>query len=155
MDNLTLSPATAELLMAYYQDFRYDPAIFMGAMPDSPPDPAAMTARYLAKQGTTRRDFLILLDNVPIGEIGLKHIDREARSAEVTIHLQNDSVKGRGYGTRATELLIRHAFVDLGLRTLRANSVLKNRRSQHVLEKLGFRFTHEEDIFRHYILTKP
>ena len=52
----------------------------------------------------------------PIGEILIKRIDYSNRSAVFSIHLRNDSVKGKGYGTKAELLGIEYAFQVLGLR---------------------------------------
>ncbi|MDQ3916664.1 MAG: GNAT family N-acetyltransferase [Actinomycetota bacterium] len=46
---------------------------------------------------------------------------------------------GRGYGTRAVELAVGHAFDELGLHRVQANVMTKNPRSARVLEKAGFR----------------
>ena len=64
--------------------------------------------------------------------------------------MQNDSVKGKGYGTQAEKLAIKYAFEKLGMLAVNADAVLKNTRSQHVLEKVGFRFVKEEGIFLYY-----
>ena len=66
------------------------------------------------------------------------------------IHLQNDGVKGKGYGTEAERLILQYAFEELGIAAVNAKAVLKNTRSQHVLEKVGFRYTHEDDTFKYY-----
>ena len=66
------------------------------------------------------------------------------------IHLQNDAVKGKGYGTQAERLILQYAFEELGMVAVNADAALKNTRSQHVLEKVGFRYTHEDDTFKYY-----
>ena len=66
------------------------------------------------------------------------------------IHLQNDSVKEKGYGTQAERLVLQYAFEELGMVAVNADAALKNTRSQHVLEKVGFRYTHEDDTFKYY-----
>ena len=68
----------------------------------------------------------------------------------LSIHLQNDSVKGHGYGTLAEKLALKYAFDVLGMSAVNADTVIKNTRSQHVLEKVGFKFTEEKDRFRYY-----
>ena len=68
--------------------------------------------------------------------------------------MQNDAVKGRGYGTRAEQLAVRYAFDMLGLRAVNADTIVKNTRSQHVLEKVGFQYLKEEDGFRYYRLQR-
>ena len=93
-----------------------------------------------------------MLDAEVIGELQLKQIDRDRKECTLSIHMQNDSVKGKGYGTQAEKLAIKYAFEKLGMLAVNADAVLKNTRSQHVLEKVGFRFVKEEGIFRYYRL---
>ena len=50
----------------------------------------------------------------------------------------NDSVKNKGYGTRAEILALEYVFDVLEIETVYADTILKNKRSQHVLEKVGF-----------------
>ena len=65
------------------------------------------------------------------------------------------SVKNRGYGTQAEILALRYAFNDLRLKTVFADAVSRNIRSQHVLEKAGFRFVEEKEGFRYYRCNRP
>ena len=97
-----------------------------------------------------QRCYSILCGDRVIGEVLLKHIDPEEQSCELGICLVNDGVKNRGYGTRAERLALRAAFDELGVERVRAKVLLKNTRSQHVLEKVGFRFVAEEGDFRRY-----
>ena len=66
------------------------------------------------------------------------------------IHLQNDAVKEKGYGTQAERLILQYAFEELGMVTINADAAVKNTRSQHVLEKVGFCYTHEDETFKYY-----
>lgn len=113
--------------------------------------PEQVDAWFDAHQRPDRIEFVVLHGEQPIGGLSLKHIDRKAGSRELGIHLQNDAVKGRGYGTQAERLALAYAFETLGLQAVHADAVLKNARSQHVLEKVGFRFVREEGIFRYYV----
>ncbi|MCL2169757.1 MAG: GNAT family N-acetyltransferase [Defluviitaleaceae bacterium] len=45
-----------------------------------------------------------------------------------------------------------YAFETLNLQTIKADTVLRNTRSQHVLEKIGFVYTHEDVLFKYYEL---
>ena len=45
-------------------------------------------------------------------------------------------------------------FGALGLETILADSLLSNARSQHVLLKLGFRFTAQDAHFKYYRITR-
>ena len=64
--------------------------------------------------------------------------------------MQNDAVKGKGYGTQAEHLAIKIAFDELGMTAVNADAVMKNVRSQHVLEKTGFRLVGEDAAFKYY-----
>ena len=66
------------------------------------------------------------------------------------ISLRSDDVKNRGYGTEAEIQALRYAFVQMGMETVFADSVINNVRSQHVLEKVGFIETHRDDSFIYY-----
>ena len=52
--------------------------------------------------------------------------------------------------TRAEQLAIEYAFEKLGMKAVNADTVIKNIRSQHVLEKVGFQFIKEDGDFRFY-----
>ena len=154
---LELVPMTRERMHEYYRGFVTDPDLFMDETLVRPYryDSAKVDAFYDKRQ--TRTDavsFAVLLDGAVVGDVGLKHIDRDGRACELTIHLTNDSVKNRGIGTEAERRMLRYAFEDLGMETVRADCTLKNSRSRHVLEKLGFRFVREDDSFRYYALSR-
>ena len=65
----------------------------------------------------------------------------------IGIHLRNDSVKNKGYGTVAKIKALRYAFEKLQCEAVYADGILKNSRSQHVLEKVGFRKTYRMNDF--------
>jgi len=60
----------------------------------------------------------------------------------------------KGYGTEAEKLAIYYAFDEMGMVAVNADTVLKNIRSQHILDKIGFQFLKEEGDFRYYRLEK-
>lgn len=68
--------------------------------------------------------------------------------------MQNDAVKGKGYGTQAELKAIQYAFEELGMAAVNADTILKNARSQHVLEKVGFKLTREDENFKYYRITR-
>ena len=72
---------------------------------------------------------------------------KPGRSCVMSIHLQNDSVKNRGFGTQAEVLALQYAFHEMKMETVCADAIKKNQRSWHVLEKVGFRITHQDDGF--------
>ncbi len=143
---------TRELCRQYYRDFEADPDICMDmARFEKYVYSDERADAYYEKQLKERRIFLaVLLDGRPVGELLLKDVDREKGECMLSIHLQNDRCKGRGIGTQAERLALKYAFYELGMAAVNADAVLKNRRSQHVLEKVGFRPVRQDGIFRFY-----
>lgn len=156
-DTVTLEPMTRHLCHALFMDWENDPSMY--ADPAQCPvyryDADAVNRFFDKKQEPSRVMLAIMLQGKPIGALDLKHIDREAGECTLSIHLKNDSVKNRGYGTQAEILALRYAFNDLRLKTVFADAVSRNIRSQHVLKKAGFRFVEEKEGFRYYRCNRP
>lgn len=98
--------------------------------------------------------FGIYLENTIIGEIQLKAIDLNEKCGTLSIILVNDSVKGKGYGTKAESLIIEYAFNELRLNKIYADTTLANVVSQHILLKLGFKHIKDDQGMRYYELSK-
>lgn len=153
MTELSLRPATLELMHVYFQGFENDPALFADMSRFTPfvYTPEWVEDYFSARIARPdRRMLLVMLGGRPIGEVVLKEIDRDAKTCAMGIHLQNDSVKGKGYGTRAERLALDYAFEELGMESVFADCVLKNHRSRHVLEKVGFQFLRRDGGFDYF-----
>ena len=73
-----------------------------------------------------------------IGSIGLNNVVWGAfRSAFLGYKLEEPR-QGRGYMTMAVDMVVRHAFEDLGLHRIEANVMPRNKASLRVLEKNAF-----------------
>ena len=156
MEEIQLIPMSRDLCHAFYRGFANDPDIFMdmGKFYVFEYD-SQWADNYFDRQAARGRLlFAVMLEGRPIGEVKLWDIDRENRECKLGIHLQSDAVKGRGFGTRAERLAVEYAFDELGLDRVWADAILKNTRSQHVLEKAGFRFHRQEGNFRWYCCDK-
>jgi RimJ/RimL family protein N-acetyltransferase len=101
-----------------------------------------------------RKYFAIIHNKKVIGQIYLKHIKLNEKTTEFGIALVDDTVKGKGYGTEAINLLISYVFNILNLETIKADSVIRNTRSQHVLEKCGFKYINVDSEFKYFVLKK-
>lgn len=152
MSGISLVPMTRELYHALYRGFENDPDIYMDMQYFAKYVyiPEQADKRFDSLQTTERVVFAIMHEGAPVGELQLKRINRERNDCTLSIHMQNDAVKNRGFGTEAEKLAVRYAFDVLGLDVVNADAVLKNTRSQHVLEKAGFVFTREDEMFRYY-----
>ncbi len=47
-------------------------------------------------------------------------------------------------------MAVKTAFDEFGMAAINADTIRKNTRSQHVLEKVGFRFVGEDETFKYY-----
>ena len=145
---VSLKPMTRELCHEFYKGFQNDPAI--GHYYEYVYTPEIADRYFDANSVADRKLFAIMVGDRIVGECKLKSIDLQKRECSMGIHLQNDAVKEKGYGTQAERLVLQYAFEELGMVAVNADAVLKNTRSQHVLEKVGFRYTHEDDTFKYY-----
>lgn len=152
MKEIFLCIMTRELCHELFHDWENDPAIYsdMDLFTPYHYNKDAVDKYFDSKQDSSRILFAIMRDGKPIGELQLKQINMESRECTLSIHMQNDAVKGRGYGTCAEKSALRYAFDVLGMAAVNADTVAKNTRSQHVLEKVGFQYTGERDGFKYY-----
>ena len=153
MPIIQLKAMTRELCHELYKHWTNDASIYMDMRLFQPYvyDEAAVNRYFDAKgQDASRRLFAIMLGDQVIGELQLKQIDYDKKECTLSVHMQNDAVKGNGYGTQAERLAVRIAFDELEMTAVNADTVIKNTRIQHVLEKVGFRLVREDDTFKYY-----
>lgn len=96
-------------------------------------------ARLLEAQD--RVDYAIIpkeLSETVVGEVVLNDIDTRNRSANFRIMLLNETYFGKGYGTEATKLILKHGFESLNLHRIDLEVYDFNPRAARVYEKAGF-----------------
>ena len=137
MEEISLCIMTRELCQELYRDWQNDPAIYMDMDKFEPYHyNEAVVDRYFdSKQSPSRVLFAIMKDSKPIGELQLKQIDRERKECTLSIHLQNDSVKGHGYGTAAEKLALKYAFETLGMNAVNAEPLSRIHEASTFLKK--------------------
>jgi RimJ/RimL family protein N-acetyltransferase len=86
-----------------------------------------------------KKFFTILVDEKPIGMMGLSDIDKVIKKAEVFIWIGEDEYRGRGFGEQAMKYLIDYAFKKLQLRKLTLGVFEFNKHAVQVYKKLGFK----------------
>ena len=152
MENIYLCIMTRKLCHEFFKDFENDPDIFtdMDLFSEYKYDISVVDRYFDSKQNENRVILAVMKEDKPIGEIQLKNIDHNSKECTLSIHMQNDAVKGQGYGTYAEKLALEYAFGQLGIAAVNADTIIKNTRSQHVLEKVGFRYIKEENGFKYY-----
>lgn len=73
-----------------------------------------------------------------IGHVGLYKIDKVARKTEFGILIADDDSRGKGYGTKATSLMVDYAFNELGMHKVTAEVLSENAPSIAMFKKCGF-----------------
>lgn len=152
MQIIRLKKMTRELCHELYKHWSNDASIYadMSGFKPYAYNEAQVDRYFESKSESSRIVFAIMLDGSPIGELHLKRIDLEKAECTLSIHMQNDTVKGKGYGTQAERLAIKIAFEEMGMAAVNADTIMKNTRSQHVLEKVGFHFIGDDGMFKYY-----
>lgn len=150
--NIRLEPMTKEQCRHFFQGFTHDMAVFA---PDQPFYEYQYTQEkadaYWEKNQAQNRIYLAILHcGEPVGEVIFKKIDPERRCCTLSIHMKNDSVKNRGYGTEAERQALIYARQILEMETVYADTLIKNKRSQHVLQKNGFQLIKQDASFCYY-----
>ena len=156
MKEISLCIMTRELCHQFLREHENDPAVYEDESQFQPYvySKEAADSFYERKQIPGRLELVAMMDGQTIGHVQLKNINTDDRECEFGFHMQNDSVKGLGYGTQIARLVLEYAFDNLEMDAVYAYTLVKNTRSQHVLEKVGFRYISEKDGFKYYRYTR-
>lgn len=73
-----------------------------------------------------------------VGEIRLDNVDLHDRRASIAIGILDPTLLGKGIGSEAIRLLLRHAFVELQLHRIGIRVLAYNQRAIRAYEKCGF-----------------
>ncbi len=135
---ISLVPMTDEMYYAYFIDYENDPDLYFDKDKYEPYIYSVENVtRYIERKKAKHQiPMAILCEQEVIGELIFKEII-PGESATIGISLKQAKYKDHGYGTQAEKLAIDYAFGTLGVKTVLADSILTNTRSQHVLEKVG------------------
>ena len=87
-----------------------------------------------------------------VGDLYLIQINPIERNCTLSIHMKNDSVKNKGYGTMAEQLALKYAFEELQLENVYADTLTRNKRSRYVLTKVEFREIRTDATFCYYVV---
>lgn len=85
----------------------------------------------------------LLVDGFFIGCCGLRPYKPEERIFELGVHLCSGQW-GHGYAAEAGLTVMKYAFDSLSAKALFAGHHPQNEASRHLLNKIGFRYTHDE-----------
>lgn len=87
------------------------------------------------------KELLIIEDQeteAPIGQILLTGISHVHRNCEFSIRIGEADYRGKGFGTAALDLMVDHAWNDLGLHRVELSVFADNNPARRAYEKAGF-----------------
>ena len=150
-----LLPMTVEMYHEYFKEYQNDLDLYSNKNAYTPyVYEEEKVNLYIQRQiDLGRKALAVMVNDEIVGEIIIKNIE-EHKCATLGIAMKNSKYKDRGFGTKAEQLAIEYVFNDLDIPVLYADSILSNKRSQHVLEKVGFKFLKEEGEFRYYCIER-
>jgi RimJ/RimL family protein N-acetyltransferase len=144
-----LEPDDARTLVPWFNDpevtrflLRYQPMTL------------AEEVEWLRHAGQSATDVVLGImtraDERLVGTTGLHNVDQRNRHAAIGISLGDKTAWGKGYGTEAMRLLVRHAFDTLNLNRVWLHVYEYNERAVRVYQKVGFRLEGRlrQDTFR-------
>jgi ribosomal-protein-alanine N-acetyltransferase len=100
-------------------------------------------AATLRSHGIQYWPIFLLATGELVGCCGLRPYGSEEKTYEIGFHIRPEHW-GKGYASEAARAVIAHAFQNLGAAGLFAGHHPDNHASRSVLEKLGFRHSHDE-----------
>lgn len=141
--NIALGPIRRDLIETYQRwinDFGTTRTLGV------PPGPMTLEAETdwfdeASRPSSTRSIFTIYERATlrPIGNTEWYNINHRNRTAEYGLIIGEPDVRGRGYGTETTQLMLDYAFTALGLHSVQLTVYGYNLAAQRVYEKAGFK----------------
>ena len=100
-------------------------------------------------KSNNRVDLLICAEGDSVGLVNLLNIDKKSGKASLQAKVLPEN-QGKGYGSEACELVLRHGFENLRLHRVEASTFKFNEAGRNLLESLGFKHegTHRKEKFK-------
>lgn len=151
MKRVYLEPMTKEMYHHFFREYQFDADLLFPDQEYIPYcyDEEKVNAYVKRQMDLHRIPLAVMCGEEIVGELIIKNIE-EHKCATLGITMKNAAYKDKGFGTQAEEQAIDYVFHKLDIPILYADSILKNTRSQHVLEKVGFVLYRQDDRFMYY-----
>lgn len=88
--------------------------------------------------------FMILKDGISIGCVFLRDVDLKEKTAEFGIFIGDEQEFGKGYGKKATRLILEYAFNELNLERVILRVLKLNEFATRSYISSGFKFDYEK-----------
>ena len=83
--------------------------------------------------------MIVKNDGFSIGELSFHNLDLTNKSCEIGIKICELSEQGKGYGEEALRGFINYLFRTYELHRIELDTLLENKRAQHLYQKVGFK----------------
>ena len=93
----------------------------------------------VTEKNSKNKMFIFKYGNEIVGIGGLLHCDHQNKSADIAIILGESKIRGKGFGTKALEMLVEHGFKNIKLHRIGADIFEYNKVSLKLFEKLEFK----------------
>lgn len=94
--------------------------------------------KTMVETGKVVQFIIFTREDVPVGSVYLRDIDRTFRKAEYGIFIGEKEALSKGYGAEAAGMMISYAFEELKLHKLMLRVLADNERARKSYEKAGF-----------------
>ncbi|MDC0186976.1 GNAT family N-acetyltransferase [Candidatus Nitrosopelagicus sp.] len=95
--------------------------------------------KNITKKDSTSQMFIFKYGNHTVGIGGLIHHDCKNKSADIAIILGEPKIRGKGFGTKALQMLVDYGFKQMKLHRIGADIFEYNKISLNLFEKLDFK----------------
>ncbi|MBL75327.1 MAG: hypothetical protein CL763_00120 [Chloroflexi bacterium] len=95
--------------------------------------------KEITQKNSKSKMFVFKYDDEIVGIGGLIHHDFQNKSADIAIILGEKRIRGKGFGTRALEMLVDYGFKRMKLHRIGADIFEYNKISLRLFEKLEFK----------------
>ena len=93
----------------------------------------------IRQSNDSNRRLILELEGLPIGEMNYRATQENV--AEIGIKICDANQQNKGYGTTYIKMLMHYLFLESDYDKIILDTNLKNKRAQHVYQKLGFQKT--------------
>ncbi len=153
--SIYLTAMTPEMYHSYFKEYENDQDLWRDKTKYTSYEYSEeKVEKYIKRQiDLNRKALAIMCADEIVGEVIIKNIE-DHTCATLGICLKNAKYKDKGIGTQAEKLAVDYVFNELDIPVLYADSIQPNTRSQHVLEKVGFKFEKEDADFKYYRINR-
>jgi RimJ/RimL family protein N-acetyltransferase len=96
--------------------------------------------KVISNVNTDRIMFIVKNNKIPIGICGLIHLDNKNKNADIALILGELNIHGKGLGSQMLNQLLSIGFNKMKLNRIGAEILEKNKKSEHVFQKMNFKF---------------